>query len=76
MVPDVIDRALRVSEQCDVLLAVGSTLGVFPVANCVPRAKAAGAEIMIVNGGETGMDRYADALLVGEIGEILPALVS
>ena len=28
------------SEECDLLLAVGSTLSVYPVANCVPRAKA------------------------------------
>ena len=53
LVPEVIDRALRVSEECDVLLAVGSTLSVFPAANCVPRAKAAGAEVIIVNGDET-----------------------
>ena len=75
LVPEVIDRALRVSEECDVLLAVGSTLSVFPAANCVPRAKAAGARVIIVNGDETAMDRYADWLLLGQIGEILPALV-
>jgi NAD-dependent deacetylase len=76
LVPEVIERAMRVSEEADVLLAVGSTLTVFPAANCVPRAKAAGATVVIVNGGETGMDRYADWLLVGSISEILPALVS
>ncbi len=75
LVPEVIDRALRVSDECDVLLAVGSTLSVFPAANCVPRAKASGAQVIIVNGDETAMDRYADWLLVGQIGEILPALV-
>ena len=42
LVPEVIDRALQVSEECDLLLAVGSTLSVYPAANCVPRAKAAG----------------------------------
>ncbi|MEO1055431.1 MAG: NAD-dependent deacylase [Actinomycetota bacterium] len=75
LVPEVIDRALRVSEESDVLLAVGSTLSVFPAANCVPRAKAAGAAVIIVNGDETGMDRYADYLLRGPIGDVLPALV-
>ncbi|WP_420453039.1 SIR2 family NAD-dependent protein deacylase [Ilumatobacter sp.] len=75
LVPEVIDRALRVSEECDVMLAVGSTLSVFPAANCVPRAKASGADVVIVNGDETAMDRYADHLLVGSIGDILPALV-
>ena len=75
LVPEVIDRAMRVSDECDVMLAVGSTLSVFPAANCVPRAKAAGAQVIIVNGDETAMDRYADWLLVGQIGDILPALV-
>jgi NAD-dependent deacetylase len=76
LVPEVIDRALRVSDECDVLLAVGSTLSVFPAANCVPRAKAAGARVIIVNGDETAMDRYADVRLIGSIGEILPDLVT
>lgn len=75
LVPEVIDRAMRVSDECDLMLAVGSTLSVFPVANCVPRAKAAGAAVIIVNGDETAMDRYADWLLVGQIGEILPGLL-
>jgi NAD-dependent deacetylase len=75
LVPEVIDRAMRVSDECDVMLAVGSTLSVFPAANCVPRAKAAGAQVIIVNGDETAMDRYADWLLVGRIGELLPPLV-
>ena len=75
LVPAVIDRALRVSDECDVMLAIGSTLSVFPAANCVPRAKAAGAAIVIVNDGETAMDRFADHRLSGSIGEILPALV-
>ena len=75
LVPEVIDRALRVSEECDLMLAVGSTLSVFPAANCVPRARAAGATVVIVNGGETGMDRYADHRLIGSIGDILPTLV-
>jgi len=75
LVPEVIDRAMRVSDECDVMLAVGSTLSVFPAANCVPRAKAAGAAVVIVNGDETAMDRYADHLLVGGIADILPALV-
>ena len=74
LVPEVIDKAMRVSEECDLLLAVGSTLSVYPAANCVPRAKASGARIVIVNGGPTDMDRIADAVLNGPIGDLLPAL--
>jgi NAD-dependent deacetylase len=75
LIPEVIDRAMQLSDECDLMLAIGSTLSVFPVANCIPRAKAVGATIMIVNGAETAMDRYADWLLVGQIGEILPGLL-
>lgn len=75
LVPEVIDRALQVSDECDLILAIGSTLSVFPAANCVPRAKAGGATVVIVNGDETSMDRYADHLLIGQIGDILPALI-
>jgi NAD-dependent deacetylase len=72
--PDVIDAAFRASEDCDVLLAVGSTLGVYPAANCVPRAKATGARIVIVNGGPTEMDSIADEFVTGDINTVLPRL--
>jgi NAD-dependent deacetylase len=75
LVPEVIDRALRVSEECDLMIAVGSTLSVYPVANCVPIAKRSGAPVIIVNGQPTEMDRHADHLLIGQIADILPALV-
>lgn len=76
LVPEVIDRAMAASEACDVFLAVGSTLSVFPAANTVPRAKAAGARIVIVNGGPTEMDRFADVIVHGDIGEVLPRIVA
>jgi NAD-dependent deacetylase len=75
LVPEVIERAMVVSDECDVMLAVGSTLSVYPAASCVPRAKATGARVVIVNGDETAMDHYADHLLVGGISQILPGLV-
>lgn len=75
LVPEVIEAALLAAEQCDVLLAAGSSLSVFPAANIVPRAKAAGARIVIVNGQPTKMDRFADEVLLGELSELLPVLV-
>jgi len=75
LIPEVIDRALRVADECDLMIAIGSTLSVYPVANCVPIAKRAGAGVIIVNGQPTEMDRHADHLLIGQIGDILPALV-
>ena len=76
LVPDVIDRAMQVSEEADVFLAVGSSLQVFPAANTLPLAKASGARVVIVNGEPTKLDRHADIVLIGPISEILPAVVS
>lgn len=75
LVPEVIDRAMGLSEACDLMLAVGSTLSVYPAANCVPIARSSGASVVIVNAEPTAMDGYADWVLRGSIGEVLPALV-
>jgi NAD-dependent deacetylase len=75
LIPEVIDRAFGVSAECDLLLAIGSTLSVYPVAGCVPKARASGARVVIVNAGPTEMDGIADAVLYGQIGEVLPALI-
>ena len=69
-------RCERVAQECDLLLAVGSTLAVYPVAGVVPLARQSGARIAIVNGGPTEMDDIADAVLRGPISEILPRLVA
>jgi NAD-dependent deacetylase len=75
LVPDVIDRAMTVADEADVLLAVGTSLQVYPVANMVPLAKAAGARVVIINAEPTPFDRDVDAVLRGSISEVLPALV-
>lgn len=74
LVPAVIARALAAAAQADLLLAVGSTLQVYPVAGMVPAAADAGARIVIVNHQPTPMDPLADALLRGPIGDLLPAI--
>ncbi len=76
LVPEVIDRALRVAEDADLLLAVGSTLQVYPAANVVPRARFGGARVVIVNAQPTNFDDLADAVLRGSISEVLPAITS
>lgn len=74
LVPEVIDRAMQAAEAADLLLAVGSSLQVYPVANVVPAAKAAGARIVIVNAEPTPFDDMADAVLAGMTGDVLPRL--
>jgi NAD-dependent deacetylase len=74
LVPEVIDEAFRVAEESDLMLAVGSSLQVYPAAGVVPRARTCGARIVIVNAEATPFDRIADALLRGSISEILPTI--
>jgi NAD-dependent deacetylase len=73
-VPEVIERAMRAAEQADLLLAIGTSLQVYPVANAVPLAKQAGARLVIVNAEPTPFDRIADAVFNAPIGDVLPAL--
>ena len=74
LVPEVIERAMAAAVEADLLLAVGSTLQVFPAAGMVPDAKQAGARVVIVNNQPTPFDTIADAVLREPIGEVLPAL--
>jgi len=69
-------RSEAAALRCDLLLAVGSTLAVYPAANVVPMAQRSGAAIIIVNGEATAMDELATVLLRGDISSILTALVA
>lgn len=75
LVPTVIERAMRAAGHADLLLAIGTSLMVYPVADAVPRAKAAGARVVILNAQATPLDHMADAVLRQAIGELLPRLV-
>jgi NAD-dependent deacetylase len=75
LVADDLRRADQAARRCDLLLAVGSTLGVYPIAEVVPLASANGARVVIVNGSPTVMDPVSDMVLRGPIGDILPQLI-
>jgi NAD-dependent deacetylase len=74
LVPDVIERALRVASEADLLLAIGTTLQVLPVAGMVPIAARAGADVVIVNDQPTAMDALADVVVRAQIGAVLAAV--
>jgi NAD-dependent deacetylase len=76
LVPGVIERAMESARTCDLLLAIGTTLQVHPVATMVPVAKRCGASVIIVNGEPTKMDDVADVVLRGQIGDVLPQIVA
>src|SRR5215831_10957804 len=56
LVPTDVVRAEQAARRCDLMLAVGSTLSVFPAAGVVPVARDAGARVIIVNAQPTQMD--------------------
>ncbi len=73
--PDVLRLAFECAESADLFLAVGSSLQVYPVAGCLPRARSAGSRVVIVNGESTKMDNLADKVLLSPISDVLPRLV-
>lgn len=75
LVPEVIGGALEAGEDCDLLLAIGSTLSVTPAAYVVDRARANGRRVVIINRDATERDMYADIILRGSITPILTSLV-
>lgn len=75
LVPEVIDRAMQAAGEAQVLLAVGSSLQVYPIAGAVPLAKRAGARVVIVNAEPTPFDDLADAVFNDSISAVLPKLL-
>ncbi len=73
--PDVLAAARRVAADCDLFLAVGTTLQVQPAAGLAELAVRRGARLVIVNRGPTPYDPLAAALLREPIGQVLPRLV-
>ena len=74
LVPRVIDRAMHAASEADCLVAIGTSLQVYPIAGAVPTAKAAGASVVIMNAQPTPFDDIADARLEGPISVELPVL--
>lgn len=74
LVPEVIDRAMQAAGEAEVLLAIGSSLQVYPIAGAVPLAKRAGARVVIVNAEPTPFDDLADAVFNDSISGVLPKL--
>jgi NAD-dependent deacetylase len=75
LVVDDLLRAEQAALRCDLMLAVGSSLTVYPAADVVPVAKANGARVVIVNAEPTPFDPIADAVLRGSISDVLPEIV-
>ena len=71
----VILKAHLAAQNCDVLVAAGTSLGVHPAAGFVEEAAEAGADVVIVNAEPTPYDGIATVVLRGGVGDVLPRIV-
>ncbi|MQY08581.1 SIR2 family NAD-dependent protein deacylase [Actinomadura macrotermitis] len=71
---DVLDASITAARECDLFLAVGTSLTVEPAASLCLEAVERGAPLMILNAEPTPYDAVAAAVVRGPIGETLPRL--
>ncbi len=74
--PQILQDAYRAAGSCDFLLAVGSSLVVYPAADIPFRAKQAGAKLAIINKGSTPLDSVADHVIDDAAGKVLTQVLS
>ncbi|MGN6474904.1 MAG: SIR2 family NAD-dependent protein deacylase [Mycobacteriales bacterium] len=72
---DVVRAAIEAAADCDLFMAIGTSLTVHPAAGLCDVAVRAGARLVIINAQETPYDDLADAVIGDPISEVLPQLV-
>ncbi len=68
-------EATRRSQNCDLLIIIGSTLVIYPAAYIPMHAKNAGAKLAIINLSATPLDHYATLVIHGKAGEIMSRVI-
>lgn len=68
-------RAAELTQRCDLFVAIGSSLVVWPAAGFPLLAKNAGARLVIINNEPTDQDEHADLVIRHDIGETLGPFV-
>ena len=72
----VLDAAVAATEQADLLIAIGTSLQVYPAAGLCDVALSAGADLLILNAEPTPYDDQAIAVLTTPIQTTLPTLIA
>jgi NAD-dependent deacetylase len=75
LAPLTLQSAHEQAEKCDFLLAVGSSLVVYPAADIPLRAKQSGSRLAIINKDPTPLDDLADYVINDEAGKTLSRIV-
>lgn len=69
-------KALKRTLDCDLFIAIGSSLIIQPAATLPIIAKEHGKIVVIINDNPTACDQYAQHVLYGECGDILTQIVA
>lgn len=69
-------RADNMIETCDLLIILGSSLLIYPVAFYPRKALAAGAKLAIINIQKTDLDNSAEVVIHEKIGDVLPEIIN
>src|SRR5882757_894444 len=75
MPEDAMRRASELAQHCDLFIAIGSSLAVWPAAGFPLLAKNCGARLVIINNEPTEQDEIADLVIRHDIGETLGPFV-
>jgi NAD-dependent deacetylase len=67
-------QAAEWSTDCDLFLAIGTSLVVYPAAGLPVAARDSGAQLVIINREETPLDHAAHLVIRADIGEVLQGL--
>lgn len=72
---EILDKSVQLASECDLMIAVGSTLLVEPAASLPRLAKKNGAAVVIITKSETPLDHLADLKFSESASEILSQAV-
>jgi NAD-dependent deacetylase len=72
---DALRQAEQAASRCDVMLVVGTAGAVYPAAGLAYQARAAGAQLIIVNPHPSELDELAHLRLAGSAAQVLPRLL-
>jgi NAD-dependent deacetylase len=76
MPEDAMQRADELAGSCDLFIAIGSSLVVWPAAGFPLRAKQSGARLVIINREATDFDDIADLVIREDIGAVLAPFIA
>ena len=76
MPDDAMQRAQEFTQSCDLFLAIGSSLVVWPAAGFPMMAKRSGARLAIINRERTEFDDIADLVIRHDIGDVFEPFIA